>query len=113
MLDGLADYRINGLGIPARVRAATAGYRNESDTVAAFIAGCDLTIDPALTLPAGELLQLHAEWWGTYGTGEPEKAHYQRVITHLKANAVSDGRTRTRGRFWRGIGLLEQRGDDG
>lgn len=75
-----------------------------------LIAGSDLVLGLRLTLPAGDLLQLHGEWWATYGTGEPEKMHYQRVIAHLKQLGVTDGKSGNRGRFWRGIGLT---GDNG
>lgn len=114
MLDGLADYRTHGLGIPDAVSAATTSYRTESDTVAAFIVDAGLVFDDRYELAATELLQVHAEWWGASGGTGPEAAHYRKVVDALRERGVTPGRTKSRGRFWRGVGLLDDtRGDAG
>jgi len=110
MLEGLADYHEVGLDTPDVVRVATARYRTDSDTVAAFLAESGYQFDPRLELDAGDLLAAHGDWWQAIGATEPEKSHYQRVVAALKERGVSAGRTKTRGRFWRGIGT---RGDNG
>ena len=110
MLEGLADYLADGLNIPAVVRVATDRYRAESDTVAAFIAESGYQFDPLLHLDASDLLAAHGDWWQANGGDEPEKAHYQKVLVALKERGVTAGKTKSRGRFWRGIGT---RGDNG
>jgi putative DNA primase/helicase len=104
LLSGLAEYRRGGLATPERVKVATATYRNESDTVAAFLAEVGLVIDPRLATSTGDLLQLHNEWFTAYGIGDTEKGHYQQVVEALKVRGVTSARTGSRGRFWRGIG---------
>jgi putative DNA primase/helicase len=110
MLKGLADYQRNGLATPEGVKAATNGYRHESDTVAMFLEECGIVIGPTLTTTTADLLQLHEEWFADSGIGDKEKDHYQRLIQALKARGVTSGRTSSRGRFWKGVG---RGGDNG
>jgi putative DNA primase/helicase len=110
MIDGLADYLKNGLRVPEIVKVATDGYRNESDTVAAFFDESELVIDPNLSITAGDLLAIHGDCYQSAGIGEPEKAHYQRVVDDLKQHdVVLKRRGRDRVRTWFGVG--EQGGD--
>jgi putative DNA primase/helicase len=44
MIRGCLDYLNNGLGVPEKIRAVTAEYREESDPIGAFLRnGCDIT----------------------------------------------------------------------
>lgn len=110
MIGGLADYIENGLRVPDVVRVATKGYRNESDTVAAFLDESGLMFDASMSIDASHLLAIHGDWWQTAGVGELEKQHYQRVVDELKHRGIASGRNGRRGRFWRGIG---EGGDNG
>jgi putative DNA primase/helicase len=110
MISGLADYLESGLRIPEAVKMATKGYRNDSDTVAAFIDQCDLVFDPAVSILARDLLVLHGDWFETAGSSDSEKAHYMRTVDELKARgAVLKRRGQERIRTWIGVG--EQGGD--
>jgi putative DNA primase/helicase len=110
MLAGLGDYQRHGLATPEGVKAATTGYRHESDTVAMFLADSELVIDPDHRVSTADLLQLHEEWFAESGVGDKQKDHYQRVVQALKHQGVTAGRTSSRGRFWRGVG---KGGDNG
>ena len=110
MLEGLADYHEVGLDTPDVVQVATDRYRTDSDTVTAFLAESGYQFDPRLELDAGDLLAAHGDWWQANGGVGPEAAHYQKVIAAMKERCVTAGRTKSRGRFWRGIGT---RGDGG
>jgi len=104
MLAGLTDYLDHGLRIPDNVQVATDQYRHESDTVAAFLAEAGLIIDPTLTMATSDLLAAHGEWYAAMGVAEPEKGHYQRVVSVLKERGARSRQTKSRGRFWQGVG---------
>jgi len=104
MLAGLADYLANGLQVPERVKVATASYRAESDTVAAFLAESGLEFGTDLSIPTADLLALHGDWWRATGGTGPEAAHYQKVVQALKERGAVSKQTRSRGRFWQGVG---------
>ena len=105
MIDGLADYLENGLRVPEIVKVATKSYRNESDTVAAFLDESDLTVDPLLSITSGDLLAIHGDWYQSAGIGESEKAHYQRVVDDLKQHGVVlKRRGQKKTRTWLGVG---------
>jgi putative DNA primase/helicase len=112
MIDGLADYVDGGLRVPDVVKVATKGYRNESDTVAAFLDESGLVLDPVLSIDAAELLAVHGDWFQTAGVGEYEKQHYQRVVDELKQRGATSARNGRRGRFWRGLGEGVTTGDN-
>jgi putative DNA primase/helicase len=106
MLDGLADYLANGLQVPEVVRAATAGYRTESDTVARFLAESDLVIAPNAMVDSNDLIFVHQEWHRASGSNETENAHYQRVVAALKERgATNKRRGKDRTRCWIGVGF--------
>ena len=114
MLDGLADYLADGLRIPDTVSAATSRYRSESDTVNAFIADAGLVFGPRYEMAANDLLQIHGEWYAANGASGPEVAHYRKVVDAIRERGVTPGRTKSRGRFWRGVAALDDdRGDAG
>jgi putative DNA primase/helicase len=105
MIDGLADYLENGLRVPEIVKVATTSYRNESDTVAAFLDESDLALDPALSITSNDLLAIHGDWYQSAGIGETEKAHYQRVVDDLKQHGVVlKRRGQKKIRTWLGVG---------
>lgn len=64
MIDGLLDWRENGLIIPEQVKLATHAYREASDEVGRFLAAlCEVSKDTAnVRAPAGELHKLYKAW---------------------------------------------------
>ena len=116
-LAGLAEYRSGGLRTPDVVRAATGQYREESDTVARFIAESGLVFDPSASMTAADLLARHADWYHLAGLAEPEQANYRRVLDDLARRGVRTGRRSTSGnrvRIWKGLGVsdLELQADE-
>ena len=104
MLDGLADYRANRLVVPDIVRDGTKSYRNESDTIAAFLTEHGVVIDNSKSISANDLTAAHGDWYSNAGiSDEVEKAHYQRLLAHLKANGVTKQRKNS-GSAWLGVG---------
>jgi putative DNA primase/helicase len=103
MLEGLAAWQANGLGVPPIVEAATADYRNESDTVATFIDECHVVYGPNESVDSSILLALHGEWFAASGSTESEAGHYQRVVAHIKEHGAVTARTKARGRYWQGV----------
>jgi phage/plasmid-associated DNA primase len=104
-LAGLADYlEGGGLRVPDAVRAATDSYRSDSDTVAAFLSESDLVFDATLSITTNDLMAMHGDWFAASAITESEKAHYQKVITAMKEHGVKAGQTKSRGRYWSGVG---------
>jgi len=111
MLDGLRAYRADGLRVPDAVRAATVAYRQESDTVAAFLVEAGLVFGPGKAISTNDLMKAHGEWFAAAGTDGPEKAHYQRLVAVLKERGVTQGRSKA-GRRWVGVDLPAIEGDN-
>ena len=104
MLDGLADYRTNKLVVPDVVRDGTKSYRNDSDTIAAFLSEQGVVIDSSKSISPNDLTAAHGDWYRNAGiSDEGEKAHYQRLLAHLKANGVTKQRKNS-GSTWLGVG---------
>jgi putative DNA primase/helicase len=62
-LEGLAEWRKDGLGVPPEVAAATDAYRGESDHVRRFLTEC-YEIDDSARLPRKELRDRFNVWSG-------------------------------------------------
>jgi putative DNA primase/helicase len=60
-VEGCQMWLMDGLRPPERVLAATADYKSESDTIAAFIEDC-CEVDGAYTEPGGKLYQAYTRW---------------------------------------------------
>ena len=63
MVAGYMEYQRIGLAEPAEVRAATAEYRENEDTLADFISQM-CTVDPTMTCEATSLYQAYTKWMG-------------------------------------------------
>jgi putative DNA primase/helicase len=64
LLEGLLDWRINGLIVPEQVRMATREYRDQSDDLGRFLAQCCVVSDgdDSLTVGARELFDVFGAW---------------------------------------------------
>jgi P4 family phage/plasmid primase-like protien len=60
-VQGCLDWQAHGLGHAAAVDAATAEYRTEMDTLAAFL-GDQCVIGPELSVPAADLYKAYETW---------------------------------------------------
>ena len=101
LVAGHQRWRREGLGtIPDAVRAATAAYRAEEDTVGGFFAD-RCVVEPAATVTVDELYSAYSGWALSAGERTLTKARFgARVADHGGA----PGRTKA-GRFWRGLRL--------
>lgn len=85
LVDGLFDYLEGGMQEPATVRAATQEYREDSDPIGSFIAGCCFcTGSERDRIGARELVQAFNYWLETKGEGRWTE---RRVATRLKEKA--------------------------
>jgi putative DNA primase/helicase len=102
-LEGLAAWQREGLGVPVAVETATAGYRAESDWMAAFI-NEECIVAPGVEVSRKELYEAYQRWAASRGEfAESAQTFYARLdsfdprrITQTKYNGE---------RLWRGIEL--------
>lgn len=99
-LDGLADWRDNGLKVPAKAKAAGLVYRAEMDVVGRFLEDCTRpsTVENADNT---ELYRAFVRW--SQDNGEREKS--QRWLTQAMQNRQLEQVCASR-KYWRGIELL-------
>jgi putative DNA primase/helicase len=97
-LAGCLDWQEDGLGEPEEVRAATAAYRAEQDTVQAFLdGGCRM--HPEAKCQAGALLEAYQRWSGEKLMTAP--AFRER----LRAKGFENKKGTGGYWYWLGIGL--------
>jgi putative DNA primase/helicase len=95
---GCLDWQREGLAEPEEVRAATAAYRKEQDTVVAFLAAC-CSLHPSLKAKASALFEAYTDWSG-------DKDMTSRAFgDRLRALGYDTGQRTKAGYFWEGIGL--------
>ena len=99
-LEGLEEWKRNGLFIPEAVQMATAAYKDEMDILADFLASyCD--VDVPDETPAQELFARYKEW----ATENNERVMSQRFLG-LKLDERGFVKVRkSSGNFWQGIRL--------
>jgi len=113
-VQGCRSWQRDGLGAPADVKAATAGYRREMDTLADFLADRCVTA-PTATVSAKDLYAAYQGWCDETG----ERPQTQKAIGLRLAERGFDsaqvGKARTR--TWFGLGLVTHNtppdGDEG
>lgn len=106
---GCLDWQRGGLRPPARVLAATEGYRADSDTVARFV-GEECVVQHGLQVAVGALYERYATWCKTQGEAcQPSK---QFGLAIAKDPRFRAGRTKLV-RFWAGLGLPAESDDGG
>ena len=100
-MDGALTWQINGsLQSPAAVREATAEYRSEMDTIAAFLED-RCVIEPRASLSAKDLYAAYLDWCSENN----EKAASQRTLgLKLKDRGFRNNRRRA-GIVWDGLGM--------
>ena len=97
---GCLEWQQDGLAPPPVVVAATAGYREEMDTLAAFLAEC-CEIDRMARIEARDLYGAYKEW--ASAAGEPvasQRALGMRLAERGLESTKSNGRT-----IWLGVRL--------
>jgi len=110
---GCLAYQHDGLGEPEQVTQATAGYRSEMDTLAAFIDD-ECVRHYSAEVPASPLYNAYQDWCADNGERpETQKRFGMRLRERgFESFTFSSGAHRGR-KGWRGIGLRDNRPDDG
>ena len=107
IVQGAIDYYAHGLNIPQKVRDYTADYRHESDPLADWLADC-AELDPDAQTSTKDLRNSYEQWAEANGE-RPIDA--KKLAAAFKARGHTQTRTKT-GRYWTGIRLATQGGDD-
>lgn len=101
ILEGLADYRENGLNIPQSVKAEIGKYIEHSDLIQNFLDDrCELR--PGTETRAGELYQSYVGWSAVNGTKSCSQPTFKLEVT--KRTNIQQTRT-NKGNVWPGISL--------
>ena len=103
VVDGCNKWRESGLGMPEEVRQATAGYREEMDVVAAFLADC-CVIDPHLMARAKDLYEAYQKWCQLNGEQEKTKRW---LGLRLSERGFSRNRGARGVHWWHGLNLVD------
>ncbi|MBK7203344.1 phage/plasmid primase, P4 family [Candidatus Amarolinea dominans] len=107
---GCLAWQSAGLGIPDVVRAATADYRHEQDSIGLFLAErCILA--PEATVTAGELHGAYLRWAEiSHERGISQRAFSQDLATNHGFVTEKDRKPGTGRSYYLGLGLLENAG---
>jgi P4 family phage/plasmid primase-like protien len=96
---GCLAWQRDGLGVPEEVRAATDAYREEEDRIVAFIdERCEVA--PDRTCGKGELYEAYKRWAISSGEHVLDSNEFRE---RLASKGFAEGRTKTKGRHWKGI----------
>lgn len=108
-VEGELDRRANGLRPPEAVRAATEEYRAEENVLGRFIED-ECVMLPEASVTSGALYERYVDWCKSNGE-EPINCRSlgKELARDSRLEAKRDGR---RGRYWRGIGLVQTEGGD-
>lgn len=102
-LRGCLEWQDKGLGVPDAVREATAGYREEMDILASFLADCciEKVSLRALNQP---LYATYKKWCENSGEHILSQRSFSNLLIERGfAKGISHGK-----RFWRGLGLIDE-----
>jgi putative DNA primase/helicase len=101
----------DGLGVSAKVKEATAGYRAESDRLAPFLAE-RCTLAPGNRVAKAILWAAYESWCDREGERPLDQKEF---AEQLRLRGVEDCKVRVAGesvRGWRGIGIVERGHED-
>jgi putative DNA primase/helicase len=84
-VNGSREWRARGLKPPVSVRAATAGYRTDSDPLAVFLAECGTT-DKAASMKAREAYEIYTTWANKQGLNDAERLSRTRFYEVLESH---------------------------
>jgi putative DNA primase/helicase len=100
VIEGYAQFRVQGLNTPDEIKSATSGYRMQEDVLGRFIAAC-CSIGPAFNVKARTLYEAFQAWTSSFGEPGLDERKFAQVIT---ASGITGKRT-AEGRMWQGITL--------
>lgn len=103
---GCLQWQAEGLNPPDAVKAATTEYRNESDTIGAFLLECTVT-DKRARVQAGALYKAYLAWADQAGERTISQTRFGRSIVE-RGFIRTDGRIRV----YEGLGLIGAEEDE-
>ena len=104
MLDGYADWRANGLAVPAEIRDATDEYRSESDPIGIFMRECiELTTSENCNISAARVWNVYTEWCRDGGFDPFKRNGFGRQLTNRGVH-----RDKSSNAIYRGIRFTEE-----
>ena len=103
MVTGCLEWQKNGLQTPAEVKSATSVYREEMDTIGAFISeNCILT--PEVKAKASDLYEVYKEWCAAGGEYALSQRSFGLRLAERGLERIKSG-----GNFWKGIGIKTEK----
>ena len=105
LVEGCVAWQRDGLGPPEAVVAATADYRDEMETVGAFMDECCI-LDPSGEVPAARLRDCYTHW--CHENKEPA-LNQGDFKARLKERGLIQDRSK-KGRSWRGLVVTKGQG---
>ena len=102
-LEGWADYQANGMPVAEAVTAATDRYRQDSDTVARFLAD-ECVRASAARVSLSELFQAFTAWASGDGVDPMPRRQFS---TQIEAHGIEKYRSNA-GIAFRGLGLAAE-----
>jgi putative DNA primase/helicase len=106
LVEGCSAWLREGLEAPEAVTNATTEYRNDMDSVGAFIDECCIR-DPEAEVPTARLFDRYLEWCQRTAEASLSKVEFG---ARLGEKGFTSGRKKTDGktvRLWRGLGVTE------
>ena len=102
-VQGCLEWQRNGLQTPEEVKTATNGYREEMDSIGAFLGECCI-LTPEVRSKASDLYGVYKKWCETGG----EYALSQRGFG-LRLTERGLERVKSSGNFWKGVGIKTEK----
>jgi putative DNA primase/helicase len=100
-VQGCLDWQKNGLQTPEEVKHATNGYRDEMDTIGAFISDCCVVIQDA-KVQSGKLYEAYKKWCEENGEFTLTKRVFGTRLSEKEFERIESS-----GHWRKGIGLRE------
>jgi putative DNA primase/helicase len=100
-VEGARRFLADGFDPPDSIRVATDDYRNEEDTVSQFFEEAGIIFESYGE--AHGLSEVHELWCDDHGLST--RQHWARVTKALRQGGAEPARTKTNGRFWRGVSM--------
>ena len=109
-VEGCSDWLRDGLNPPQAIIDATNAYRDEMDILTDFIEDCCI-LKPTANVPIRELYNSFQDWCNSSGRKPLGKKQFSQRLQKKYSGLDSAGRDGNK-RFWRGIGLLDEKQQD-
>lgn len=104
---GCLEWQRDGLGTPEEVRQATDSYRTEMDILGQFLAECCIRL-PHVAVTVSSLYDAYVKWCKDTGEQHPMRKNELTLRIQERNLAGVEQRRNHSGRYWQGIGLVDQ-----